>query len=146
MKKKLLLLLAVVLLVLLALSVFLIIRFVSLASGGDASETAVDAAEVTAYANEHWPQYEAAYDAASQSLTLTKQTQLSYENACLVGASVYSGSTAPETYQSDAATIAVSVANQFSISRVTVTLRFLSTDGAIIFSVSSDGTVDTCWE
>ncbi len=147
MKKWLIILIVLVLVLLISLCVFLVMRFASLASSVPETEAgAADPSQIEAYAREHWPQYSAIYDTATQTLTLTRTTQLSYEEACLVGAMVYSDSTAPETYLDDASAIALNVMSEYQCPDLTVNLSFLSTEGDAIFTVCSDGTVETCWE
>ncbi len=145
MKKCLFALLAVVLVLLIALSAFLIVRFVSLASGEASPEQAYDKEKIEAYAKEHWPQYEADFHEESLCLSLSKTSSLSYEAACQIGGSVYSDSTAPETYLDAAAAIALSLRSEFG-GGLQVKLTFLSTDGQAIFAVSSRGDITTCWE
>ena len=146
MKKWLIPLIAGVVILLIALCVFLIVRFVSLSSSlAETDATPPETSDLEAYAAEHWPQYSPEYDAAAQTLILTRKTQLSYEQACRIGANIYSDSTAPETYLDDASAIALNLISQYDCPALTVDLTFLSTDGEAIFTVSSDGSVETCW-
>lgn len=148
MKKWLIAALLVFLAVLIAVSVFLVVRFLDLygATQQDAAEETQQSADIEAYVNEHWPGYEAAYDPASNVLTLSRETALSYEAACAYGGSVYEGELAPETFQQDAASIALDVAAHCGIASLSVTLRYVSSDGSPIFTVSSGGEIRTCWD
>lgn len=148
MKKWLIAALLIFLAVLIAVSVFLVVRFFDLysATQQDATEETQQSADIEAYVNEHWPGYEAAYDPASNVLTLSRETALSYDAACAYGGSVYEGELAPVTFQQDAASIALDVAAHCGRSSLSVTLCYLSSDGKAIFTVSSGGEVWTCWE
>lgn len=148
MKKWLVAALLIFLALLIAVSVFLIVRFLSLYGEmrQDATAPTEQRADVEAYVTAHWHGYDASYDAASCVLTLSKVTQLRYEEACAYGGSVYEGALAPETFQQNAASIALDVASHCAIPSLSVTLCYLSSDGKPIFTVSSGGSVWTCWE
>lgn len=143
MKKWLIALIALLLVAFIALGAFLLIRLLS-SKDGDSEK--LDAAEIEAYAAEHWPQYSASFDADAQTLRLSKETLLSYEEACLIGGKVYSDSTAPESYQDDVFSITADLLTQFDVSSLRVELSFLSTEGTPIFTVDSSGTIEICWE
>ncbi len=145
MKKWIYISLAIVLVLLIALSVFLLIRFFSLASEENSEKSDYDTGKIEAYAREHWPQYEAEFLEETLCLRLSKTASLSYEDACRIGGAVYSDSTAPETYLDAVAAIALSLRSEFG-SGIQVKLVFLSTDGQEIFTVSSRGDIVTCWE
>ncbi|MBQ3356747.1 MAG: hypothetical protein IJG45_06505 [Oscillospiraceae bacterium] len=147
MKKWLIAALLIFLALLIAVSVFLIVRFLSIY--GDSQKTAetetAQGADIEAYVTEQWPGYRAAYDRASGILTLSKDTPLSYDDACAYGGSVYEGELAPETFQRDVSSIALDVASHCGVSSLTATLCYLSTDEKPIFTVSSSGEIWTCW-
>ena len=148
MKKWLIAALLLLLALLIAGSVFLVVRFLSLygETQQDATQETDKSADILAYVNEHWAGYDAVYDPMSRVLTLSKETQLTYDAACAYGGSVYAGELAPETYQSDASSIALDVAAHCGTSSLTVTLCYRSTDGEPIFTVSSGGEIWTCWD
>ena len=99
-------LLGAVLALLLALAVWLCVRFVQLysASGDRPTTAAQDQAQsaVEGYLRESWPEYGCSYDAQSATLTVTRTSALSYDTAVQSGASIYCDETAPQTYQSTA--------------------------------------------
>lgn len=142
MKKWLIPMIAFLILALVVLGIFLLIRFLLPSS----SESDLKSEEVEAYAGEHWPQYTAVFDERSQRLQLSKETLLSYEDACKIGSSVYSGSTSPESYTDAVYAIKIDLAAHFGTSAMQVELSFLSTDGKPIFTVSDNGTIEACWE
>lgn len=148
MKKRLIAALLIFLALLIALSVFLIVRFLSLYNDMQQDEAAGNeqSADVDAYVKEHWSGYESDYDPAARVLTLSRKTEMTYDAACAYGGSVYEGDLAPETFRQNAASIALDVATHCGTSSLSVTLCYLSTDGKPIFTVSSGGEIWTCWQ
>lgn len=149
-KKPIFLLLGAVLALLLALAVWLCVRFVRLysASGDRPTTVAQDQTQsaVEGYLRESWPEYGCSYDAQSATLTVTRTSALSYDAAVQSGASIYCDETAPQTYQSTAELLRLDVMANLAMDRLTVVLCYESTDGRPIFTVSSSGAVWTCWE
>ena len=146
MKKWLIAALLIFLAALIALGVFLIARFVSVYSETQTEATETRSEDIEAYVEEHWSNYDASYHPATHVLTLTQKTTLTYEAACVYGGSVYEGELAPQTYQHDAASIALDVASHCGVSALSVTLCYLSSEEKPIFTVSSGGDIWTCWE
>ncbi|MBQ6431734.1 MAG: hypothetical protein IJJ99_07660 [Oscillospiraceae bacterium] len=148
MKKWLIAALLIVLAILIAVSVFLVVRFLAVYDETEPDTTKETAAssDIAGYAMEQWPDYQISYDPASDVLTLSKETALNYESACAYGGSVYEGELAPATFRQDAASIALDVAARCGRPALTVTLCYLSSDGKPIFTVDSGGSVWTCWE
>lgn len=124
--------------------VVLCVRFIGLYTNGD--ETTQTDTGLGDYVREHWSMFDVDYDAEAQALTLKKTVNMTYEMACTYGAEVYSGELAPETYLSEIRSIALDVLAKFDCPSLSVTLCYESTDGKTIFSVASDGTIQTCWE
>lgn len=150
-KKPIFLLLGVVLALLLALAVWLCVRFVRLYSASSDSPTTAaqeDQAQsaVEGYLRESWPEYGCSYDAQSATLTVTRTSALSYDTAVQSGANIYCDETAPQTYQSTAELLRLDVMANLAMDELTVVLCYESTDGRPIFTVSSSGAVWTCWE
>lgn len=147
MRKWLIAALLIFLALLIAVGVFLIVRFLSLYGEmqTDATEATAQSADIVSYAKEHWSAYDPAYDPATCILTLSKKTALTYDAACVYGGSVYADELAPETFQNDAASIALDVAAHCGVSSLSVTLCYLSEDGKPIFTVGSGGEIWTCW-
>ena len=148
MKKWLIAALLIFLAVLIALGVFLIVRFLSLYGSmqTDETEATAQSADIVAYAKEHWSDYDPVYDPAAGVLTLSKTTAMTYDAACAYGGSVYTDELAPETFQQNAASIAFDVAAHCGAPSLSVTLCYRCTDGQPIFTVSSGGEIWTCWE
>lgn len=143
MKKRLIVCVLIVLALLVALGVFLTVRFLRLYQSQEAAEPSA-AMSVEDYARDYLSAYDARY--ADGALTLTKQTALSYADACKHGADIYEGELAPDTYLSQVRSIGLDVVSKCAVSDLTVILQYESSDGGVIFSVCSDGTVQTCWD
>ncbi len=163
MKKWLIAALLIFFAILIAVTAFLLVRFLSLygeaqtdgaatgergsAAPSDASGNAEQGSDIVRYAKEHWSGYDdITFDPASGVLTLSKKTAMDFDAACAYGGSVYEGALAPETYRQTAQMIALDVGTQFQHSSLSVTLCYLSADGTPIFTVDSGGSVWTCWE
>lgn len=144
MKKWLIAAILIVLTVLIAVSIFLVLRFYSIYSSMESSDTeaATLQTDVEAYIAPLWPAFTCEY--SDGSLTMTQTTTISYAGALSYGKEVYSDDLAPETYLSDAVAVAADVASHCGVS-AEVTFRFISSDEEPIFTVCSDGTVWTCW-
>ena len=143
MKKRLIVCVLIVLALLLALGVFLTVRFLRLYQSQDATEPSA-AMSVEDYARDYLSAYDARYSAGT--LTLTKQAALSYDDARKHGADIYEGELAPDTYLSQVRSIGLDIVSKCAVSDLSVILQYESSDGEVIFSVCSDGTVQTCWD
>ena len=144
-KKWLIVCVLVVLVLLIAAGAFLAVRFFRLYQAQNATEPPAGMS-VEDYARDYLTAYAARYDVASATLTLTKQTALSYDEACRHGASIYEGELAPDTYLPQVRSLLLDVAAKCGISDLRILLQYESSDGEVIFTVCSDGTVDTCWD
>lgn len=142
MKKRLIACILIVLALLIAVGIFLTVRFLRLYREQNATEPPA-ALTVSEYASAYLSAYDAQY--TDGTLTLTKQTALTYEDACRHGADIYEGDLAPETYLPQVRSILADVASKCDVSGLTVVLQYESSDGEVIFTVCSDGTVQTCW-
>lgn len=147
MKKWILVGVILLLLALLAVIILFGSQFLSLYASLDSEQdVASPTSQVEDYVRSHWPQYGCAYDGKTQTLLLTKQTEMEISSARKVGSKVYVDELAPETYLEDVSAIAVDVISHCDCPRLTVILSYLSVEGESIFSVSSSGTITTCWE
>ena len=146
MKKWLIIGVAIILVVLLTAGIFLCIRFVSLYRETQETETAADGLSVEEYAAQKLPEFAWEYDRKTNTLTLSRVSSLSYEDACSIGGKVYVDELAPETYLDQARSIDLDITAQCRSGALTVVLCYLSTDGEPIFTVSSEGDIWTCWE
>lgn len=146
MKKWLFLAVAIILVVLLITGVFLCIRFVSVYREANETESTAQALSVEEYAAQKLPEFAHAYDKSTHTLTLTRLSSLSYEDACSIGGKVYVEELAPETYLEQVRSIDLDIAAQCRSGALTVVLCYLSTDGEPIFTVSSEGDIWSCWE
>ena len=146
MKKWLILAVAIVLVILLTVGIFLCIRFVSIYREMQEAESTAQSLSVEEYAAQKLPEFVREYDRKTNTLTLSRVSTLSYEEACSIGAKVYVDELAPETYLSQARSIDLDITAQCRSGALTVVLCYLSTDGEPIFTVSSEGDIWTCWE
>lgn len=145
MKKRLIIAAAIILVVLIAVCVFLGVKFLSLYRSAGDTESAAQKLSVQDYAAQKLPEFDCAYDEAAGALTLSRSVSLSYDDACAIGGKVYVDELAPETYLPQARSISLDVEAQCGRT-VTVVLCYRSTDGKPIFTVSSGGEIWTCWE
>lgn len=146
MKKWLIIAVAIILVVLLTVCVFLCVRFVSLYHETQETEAATGGLSIEEYAAQKLPEFAREYDRKTNTLTLTRVSALSYEDACGIGGKVYVDELAPETYLDQARSIDLDITAQCRSGALTVVLCYLSTDGKPIFTVSSEGDIWTCWE
>lgn len=134
----------IVLILSLALALLVGTVVLLLALGGRGSQTETDPAQdVAQYVQTALPDFSATY--SSGVLTLGQPTNLSYDTACAVGANVYCDELAPETYLPQVQSIRADVMSACGLSSLRVVLAYMSTDGEIIWSIDSSGTVTTCW-
>ena len=144
MKKIIIPLVVLVLVLIIGVSAFLIIQFTGLTSSDTPTEQ--ESIQLEEYVQEHWPDFEAHYDAESKTLTLSQVTKLTYESACVNGSSIYSNELAPATYLPQARSIAIDLMGSCNTSGINVILSYESTDGMPIFTVNSNGETWACWE
>lgn len=142
MKKSVVLTLFILALALILLIAGLCIYFFFLHTPSGETETDPALLSVEEYAARQWPDYAANYSGGV--LTLTRATDMSYDEACALAGDIYKDELAPETYVSVVQTIAIDVAATCGVAP-TVVLRYSSTDGGTVFSVSSTGEIETCW-
>lgn len=141
MKKSLVLTLFILALILILCIAGLCVYFLCFHRPAEA-ETEPSTLSVASYAAQQWPDYAADYSGGV--LTLTRQIDMTYEEACLRGSEIYADELAPETYLPLVQTIALDVAATCD-ETPTVLLRYCSADGQTVFSVSSSGEISTCW-
>ena len=146
MKKWLIIGVAIILVVLLTAGIFLCIRFVSIYRETQEAESTAQSLSVEEYAAQKLPEFAWEYDRKTNTLTLSRVSSLSYEDACSIGGKVYVDELAPETYLDQARSIDLDITAQCRSGALTVVLCYLSTDGEPIFTVSSEGDIWTCWE
>ena len=146
MKKTMILLICGILLLLLVGSFFILKTFVSIygqSQGQTTHATTANPEKLESFLIDQWG-FEAV-EAEGNCITAIRSLSLSYEDACLVGASVFTDDLSPETYLSQAATIQADVESTLGLTDTELILSFRSTDGKEIFSVDSAGNISTCW-
>lgn len=131
---------------LLALTGFLLTRFLNLYRNDAETESGADAQNVLSYARENWGSYHMVYDPELTLLTLTKQTSTSYDSACRFGGEVYTDALAPESFLPEVRLIAADVAATCDVPGLEVLLQYTAESDEVIFSVHSDGTIFHCWD
>lgn len=151
MKKKQLILLLGALLLLIGLVVCLLLLFLGLYGNSQISldspqsTTIVDTTDPVGYLKESWYFHDGHWDRGSNTVTAIRTFDLTYEEGQKVGAQVFTEDLAPETYLSQALTIAADLNSRFSMTDVTVVISFRSSDDMELFSVDSIGNISTCW-
>ncbi|MBR4308335.1 MAG: hypothetical protein IKT58_01935 [Oscillospiraceae bacterium] len=146
MKKTMIVLLGVAFLLLLVGSIFLIRSFIQIygQSQGENNPTlSSEAGEIESFMAEKWDCKAASLQ--GNTLFMVRPMGLTYEEACRVGGLVFVDDIAPESYLSLVATMQADVLTNFAIDDIRVILVYESTDGEEIFSVDSDGNIQTCW-
>ena len=98
-----------------------------------------------AYLKDSWHFHEGQWDRSANTITAIRVYDLSYEEGKKVGAQVFTGDLAPETYFSQALTIAADISARFAMEEVTVVISFRSNDQGELFSVDSTGNISVCW-
>lgn len=146
MKKWLIAAIALFVVILCTVCVFLCVRFVSLYRDAKETEPPAQTLSVEEYAAQKLPEYERTYDKKTNTLTLTRASALSYEEACTIGGNIYVDELAPETYLNQVRSIDLDVTAQCNCGALTVVLCYTATDGTPIFTVSSEDEIWTCWE
>ena len=89
MKKWLILAVAIILVVLLTVGVFLCIRFVAIYRETQETEATEEQYSVEEYAAQKLPEFAREYDRKTNTLTLSRVSALSYEDACSFGGNIY---------------------------------------------------------
>ncbi len=103
-----------------------------------------DQRKIEAFVVEKW-HFDRA-DVKDSVLTAVREMDLTLREAELVGATVFTGDLAPESYLSQAATLHADVMSSFGLTELRTVIRYESSDEEEIFSVDSDGNILTCWE
>lgn len=116
--------------------------------GGDGTENkesaAYQAEDLGAYLAEEWPSYPfLRYD--DGIVTVRGEAKITYEQAKKYGAASYDADLL-STYVSTAQGIAAGLAADCGLTDTAVVLEQYSSDGEVIFTACSDGTVETCWD
>ena len=97
------------------------------------------------YLIEHWQFQECLWDPSANTITAIRVLDISYEDGQKVGSTVFTGDLAPETYLSQAATIAADLNTRFATGDAILVISFRSSDRVELFSVDSVGNISTCW-
>ncbi|MDR0890090.1 MAG: hypothetical protein LBM28_05560 [Oscillospiraceae bacterium] len=110
-------------------------------------ETQAPNVDVTSYMQQVWQKYEDyTYDEGKNTLTLREYSTMSYESACAFGQNIYTDELALETYVDSVQVVADDLAATCNLPGVCVVLECISTDGEVLFTVASGGSITACWE
>lgn len=116
----------------------------SVANRAGSGQEGYGQADVAAYLCAQWPNYPLeTYE--GNTVTVHGSALITYAQAEKYGAASYD-SQMLESYVSTAQAIATGLQTECGLTGVQVILAQFSTDGQIIFTASSDGSVDTCWD
>ena len=97
--------------------------------------------------SENWPQFsDAEYDETAGTLRLTQESTMTYASAQKFGGEVYKDDLSLESYLDIVGVISYDVRSACGLQELTVTLEGVSSDGQTIYTVSSDGTITSCWQ
>ena len=100
-------------------------------------------ASVESVVQENWPQFsDAEYDETAGTLRLTQESTMTYASAQKFGGEVYKDDLSLESV----GVISYDVRSACGLQELTVTLEGVSSDGQTIYTVSSDGTITSCWQ
>lgn len=104
-------------------------------------------ASVESVVQENWPQFfNAEYDETAGTLRLTQESTMTYASAQKFGGEVYKDDLSLESYLDIVGVISYDVRSACGLQKLTVTLEGVSSDGQTIYTVSSDGTITSCWQ
>ena len=142
--KKTLLILLPIFAVLLIVAIAAFALFLNFASVNDSEPSTLEDTDFLSYVREQWQLNDADY--ADGVLTVRKSFDITYEQACKLGANIFTDDLAPESYLSLVATLAGDLSSRFGNAPSLVVLRYCSSDGQTIFSVNSRGEISTCWQ
>lgn len=116
----------------------------SLVGDGSNSRQTYSQADVVDYLSEQWPNYPLE-DAKGTTVTVRGTALITYAQAEKYGAVSYDEAML-ESYISTARAIATGLQSECGFADAQVILAQYSSDGQVIFTASSDGTVETCWD
>ncbi len=115
-------------------------------SNTEARDHATASDTIVSYLKDSWYFQDGQWDKPSNTVTAIRTYDLTYEEGKKVGAAVFTDDLAPESYLSQAITIAADLNSRFSTEDITVVISFRSSDGLELFSVDSIGNISTCWD
>lgn len=144
MKKHTRILVSVLLLIAVVALVVVFIKIAALSTSQGQSGS-LPVAELEVYLKEHYPNYAAEIDSENATVTLVSTLAITYSQAVAHGAKIYVDELAPETYLEPVQTITADLIVTCHQSGLKTILLYRSSDGKDVFSVSSDGTIQTCW-
>ena len=149
MKKKTILIMIGMLIVLVGLALCLLLTFLGLYGKSQgttvAPSSAADIGTPESYLIDSWQFHDCQWDKATNTVTAIRTFDLTFEEGKKVGAAVFTEDLAPESYLAQALTISADLDARFSTEDITVVISFRSSDDMELFSVSSDGSISTCW-
>ena len=125
--------------------VFGLLQFLRLFSRTENKADSQVTMTVEAYFETTWQDFAlTAYDSQAQSVTLRKDLDVTYEQACLFGKECYEDMALGHTDTMKTMQYGCAAACGIELKKITVCGR--SSDGQEIYTVSDDGTLTACWE
>lgn len=129
---------------LLAAVIFGAVRFIKLMNGAKQTQT-TGTQSVEAYFESAWDGFTlVSYDSDTRSVELQKQFEITYEQACSFGKECYEevalGHTDTMKIMQSGCEAACGVILR------TITVNGCASDGQVIYTVKSDGSLTACWE
>lgn len=112
----------------------------------DSQTVSTHAPDPVQYLKESWQFHDCQWDQNTNTVTAIRVYDLSLDDAKKIGSRVFTDDLSPESYLSQALTIAADLSSRFSMEQVTVVISFRGSDSQELFSVDSKGNISTCWE
>lgn len=110
------------------------------------SASSVENIDPVSYIKESWQFTDAQWDRSTNTITAIRTYDLTREDAEKIGSRVFTEDLAPDSYLTEALTIAADLSSRFSMGDVKVVISFRGNDSQELFSVDSLGEITTCWE
>lgn len=102
---------------------------------------------VDSFMQGNWAQFPVYYyDEPAQRLTLTETSVMTYDSALAYGQQIYADELALENYLDTVRMIELDAASSCGLNSLRVILECRSSDGQIIYTISSDGDIYACWQ
>lgn len=125
--------------------VFGLLRFVGLFSRADSERTQKGTVSAEEYFETTWQGFSLTdYDEQAQSVTLQKELDVTYEQACSFGKGCYEDMALGHI--DTMKTMKYGCAVSCGVELKTITVNGMSSDGKVIYTVSDDGSLTACWE
>ncbi len=113
--------------------------------GADAPEIQYSQAELAQYLTDQWPDYAlSGVDSGANTVTVCGEALITFDQARRYGEATYDRQML-KSYVDTARAISIGVCTECGMEGTAVVLEQRSSDGRVILTAASDGTVETCW-